>query len=83
MDDIVDETIRLFGPIQARRYADALIESLNQIPETPRAFPLTDSSPRQNRRKRYRSHNIYFQLQDETIVILRILHTARDPGGLL
>ena len=84
LDEIVADSIRLFGWFQAQQYAYALLDSLNQIPQTPRAFPVTEIGEREFRRKRHASHNIYVQVKDgDETLILRILHAARDPAGLI
>ncbi|MFZ1989687.1 MAG: type II toxin-antitoxin system RelE/ParE family toxin [Alphaproteobacteria bacterium] len=81
--DIVDYTNTQWGAAQANRYVDSLEARFAQLAEFPfmgkdrsdvrqglRSFPLT-------------SHVVYYEPKDFGVLIVRVLHSSRDPRQAL
>jgi len=79
LSNIALYTLQNFGLRQAQVYRDGLFKTMDTIAE----FPLIGSD--QNRIKPnvrrfvYESHSIYYRLNDNGILILRLLGPGEDP----
>ncbi len=62
-----------FGLNEADRYYDGLFEHFDKIAENPRLFTVVDHIRIGYRRSVYRSHAIYYRIDEETAQIMRIL----------
>jgi toxin ParE1/3/4 len=79
LNNIAIYTIQNFGLRQAQLYRDGLLKTLDTISE----FPLIGSDQghikSKVRRFVYESHSIYYRLNENGIVILRLLGPGEDP----
>ncbi|MDD5319808.1 MAG: type II toxin-antitoxin system RelE/ParE family toxin [Methylococcales bacterium] len=79
LSNIAIYTIQHFGIKQARLYRDGLFKTFDTITE----FPLIGSEQShikpKVRRFVYESHTIYYRVNSNDIVILRILGPGEDP----
>lgn len=81
------ESIYLFGILnfglkQANSYADGMEDRFNQIAEQPRLYPGVDHIRPGYRLSVYKSHSIYYCIDDEQLLIVRILKN-QDVGMAL
>lgn len=70
-------SIRRFGSAQADRYLDALNASFERIARTPEMAPLRENL-RDIRILRRGSHHIFYQVLNDEVLIVRVLHGAQD-----
>ena len=70
-----------YGPDQADRYYDGLIERFEELAENPRLWPAVDHIRPGYRRSVYGRHAIYYRIDPDAIVIVRILG-QQDPQQL-
>lgn len=77
--NIADYNIQRFGIEQARIYRDSLFESFEMLAE----YPLIGSSQhhiKENiRRHVHEYHSIYYRVDEQGIIIYRILGPGKDP----
>jgi len=81
-DDIVniaDYSIQTFGLKQARKYRNSLFESFNMIAEYPLVGSDQSHIKLNIRRHVHEYHSIYYRVDDEGIVIYRVLSLGEDP----
>lgn len=79
LDAITTYTAETFGELQAFVYANALLDAFSLIGENPKlGRDYSDQLPGV-RRLTVRKHVVYYEILDQTIAILRILHQAQDP----
>ena len=62
-----------FGQDRADRYYDGLIERLEAIAVRPRLWPAVDHIRLGYRRSVYGRHSIYYRIDSDVIMIVRIL----------
>ena len=62
-----------YGQDRADRYYDGLIERFEQLAENPRLYPAVDHIRPGYRRSVYGCHSIYYRIDQDEIVIVRIL----------
>lgn len=74
---IYEHTLRAFGKLQARAYRDALKDALVQMAKNPLMAPVF-SAASDIRRLNFGAHAVYFQIRDQGILIVRILHQRMD-----
>jgi plasmid stabilization system protein ParE len=69
---------------RAISFVQELREKARSVVDTPRAFPLV---PRYEhlgiRRRSYGKYLIFYRIEDDRILIVQILHNARDYKALL
>ena len=78
LENIFDFGVYRFGQSQSVKYFDRLINSLDQLCDNPR---IGKSRPELDSRLRsfvIQSHIIFYEVKNESIFILRILHHSRD-----
>ena len=70
-----------YGQDRADRYYDGLIERFEHLTENPRLWPAVDHIRPGYRRSVYERHSIYYRIDQDEIVIVRILG-QQDPQQL-
>jgi toxin ParE1/3/4 len=76
--DIRQHSKEAFGARQTRAYLDGLKQTFDLLIDNPQIGvprPLLDSDMRQFP---YRSHRIFYRENDEGLLVVRVLHHARD-----
>ena len=69
---------------RARSFVRELQDSARELTRMPLAFPLVPRFERHGiRRRSYRGYLIFYQVEEKQIVIVDILHGARDVETLL
>ena len=81
--DIAAFTALNFGPAQEAHYRSGFKSLFERLAENPYSAPTFDGVDPGLRRARHQSHFVYYRPDPPTILILRILHAARDPAGLI
>ncbi len=71
-----------FGRSAAREYLAGLGAIFDLLESRPQAGA-EDRALAGMRSFRYRSHRIYYQLDGDTLLVVRLLHHARDVAGAL
>lgn len=74
---IYEHTLRAFGKLQARVYRDAIKKVFAQVAANPLMAPVFSAAD-DIRRFNFGQHAVYFQIQDQGILIVRILHQRMD-----
>lgn len=67
-----------FGVRVARDYLGGLIDVFNLIEANPRIGALDSELGENIRSFGYRSHRIYYVLEGDDVLVVRILHQSRD-----
>lgn len=76
--DIGDYSDERWGRAQAQRYLDAIADSLDQIAQMPlTGSDQADVSPGL-RKWRSGSHNIFYRVRNDAVLIVRVLHARMD-----
>lgn len=78
-ESIFEFGIDHFGLEQAQAYQRGMIERFAQLAERPSLYPSVGHIRPGLRRSVYRSHSIYYRVEPEEIVIIRIL--GRQDAG--
>ena len=89
--DILGETLRRFGPVQFERYAtfiERAAELVAERPDRPGSRPRTDLGEgvrayhieHATSRQGAAAHMLYYVVDDEGVLILRILHERMEPA---
>lgn len=65
---------------QAKRYVAALVSDIRALQVSALSYPLHDDVFPGLRRKRGGMHHIYFVASPDSVEVLKIIHTQRDPG---
>ena len=80
--EIAIYTVEMWGEAQGDAYIEALYAHLDRLCDFPLQAPTArDIAGDDLRISRYRSHSIFFTVANNTLTILRILHTAQDPDA--
>jgi toxin ParE1/3/4 len=72
-DNIFDFGIDTFGLQQAQAYQRGMIERFGQLAGMPLLYPAVEHVRTGFRRSVYQSHSIYYRVDPDEIVIIRIL----------
>ena len=75
---IADYTIERFGIEQARRYRDGLEFCFQSLADNPLLGRSAEELAANLRRFEYESHVVYYQPQDGSVLIVRVLHESMD-----
>ena len=78
IDEIAEFSVERFGPEIALAYVDGLetaCERLANFPELAAVFPRIRP---EMRCLAYRSHRIFYRIEAGEVLIVRVLHSARD-----
>jgi plasmid stabilization system protein ParE len=80
----IGDYIAAFDPVRGRRFVSALITAVFELGDMPRAFPLLpEFEHRGIRRRSWRGYLIIYRVMQDRVVVLRVLHGARDYNLLL
>ncbi|NNC73066.1 MAG: type II toxin-antitoxin system RelE/ParE family toxin [Sphingomonadaceae bacterium] len=71
-----------FGEAVADEYHDGLLATCRRLADYPFAAPVAQNIRPPIRCFTYRSHQIYYDFEDDAVVIARVLHHARDASRL-
>ena len=79
LDEIFDYTVETFGPQQAIRYTDNLLQAMSLAADFP-SMGRPYSTKTGLDLKRYNSgrHFFFYRVMDDGIEVLRILHQRQD-----
>jgi toxin ParE1/3/4 len=64
-----------FGSLQADVYADGMEDRFKQIADQPQLYPTVDHIKPGYRLSVYKSHSIYYRVDDGVVLIVRILRS--------
>lgn len=78
---LFDYGIDQFGLEQARSYIDGMKQRFSELTENPRLWQAVDSIRTGYRRSVYRAHSIYYRIDSDEIMIIRVLG-RQDPKKL-
>ncbi|MCY4443055.1 MAG: type II toxin-antitoxin system RelE/ParE family toxin [Deltaproteobacteria bacterium] len=89
-ESIFDFGIDQFGLLQAKAYQQGMIERFGQLAERPSLYPSVGHIRPGFHRSVYQSHAIYYRVEPDGVVIIRILgrqdadeaFMEEDEGGL-
>ena len=81
--DIADNSYNEFGPHVATDYLQGLRATFVLLLEFPEIGAVFEGVRPMVRLKTYRSHRIFYRVTKTDIIIVRILHKARDASALL
>lgn len=71
-----------WGKAQAKRYLDAIADTLDQIAAMPLAGSDQASVSPGLRKWRSGSHNIYYRMLDDVVLIVRVIHERMDVASV-
>lgn len=80
---IAEQGVSQFGPHVARAYAARLIEMFGMISDNPQMGTKRQASDRSVRLMPCGSHNILYVVENEDVVVLRVLHGLQNWFDLL
>ena len=72
-EDIFEFGLDTFGVDQALSYQNGMKQRFAKLAEQPKLYPAVDHIRTGYRRSVYGSHSIYYQIESQGIVIVRIL----------
>ena len=82
LDRLYEHGVLTFGLRQADAYFDGIVNRFQKIANQPELYPAIDHIRQGYRRSVYRSHSIYYRIDPDEIVIVRILG-QQDIGKAL
>jgi len=82
LDRLYEHGVLTFGLRQADAYFDGIVNRFQKIADQPELYPAIDHIRQGYRRSVYRSHSIYYHIDPDEIVIVRILG-RQDIGKAL
>jgi toxin ParE1/3/4 len=83
LQHIAEDGIRNFGEHHARRYTNTLLDAFDRLAVTPYMAPVRQAASGEVRLMPCGSHNILYVIDNEEVVILRVLHGLQDWFELL
>ncbi len=81
LEEIYDYSVDRFGLKVADEYFSQMVEGFDRIAQFPESAIVRNELTADLRSKVYGSHVIFFKVQPEQILIIRILHQSRDMPG--
>jgi len=78
-ENIFDYGIDTFGLDQALKYQNSMKQRFDELAEQPKLYPAVDHIRTGYRRSVYGSHSIYYRIEANRILIVRILG-QQDPS---
>jgi toxin ParE1/3/4 len=73
LDRLYEHGVLTFGLRQADAYFDGIVTRFQEIANQPELYPAIDHIRQGYRRSVYQSHSIYYRIDPDEIVIVRIL----------
>ncbi|MGD8911812.1 MAG: type II toxin-antitoxin system RelE/ParE family toxin [Candidatus Thiodiazotropha sp.] len=70
-----------FGPLQADAYYEGLVERFQHIADSPLIYPDVSHIRKGYRRSVYHAHSIYYRIESDSILIVRIIK-KQDISGI-
>jgi toxin ParE1/3/4 len=67
-----------FGRRRAEQYVDELVHVLDLLARNPRIAPERDEINGHVRLYNFKSHRIFYVIERDDIVVVRVLHASRD-----
>lgn len=80
--EIGDYSDSRWGREQAQRYLEAIADSFDQISQMPFAGSDQAEVSLGLRKWRSGSHNIFYRVRDDVVLIVRVLHARMDVAGV-
>ena len=80
---IYDYSISEFGWQVAEHYLIGLRKAFDRLIEFPFIGPIFPDVTPEVRVFLYRSHRIFYRIEDETLLIVRVLHKHRDARAVV
>lgn len=80
--NIYDFSVAEFGTRVAKSYLTGLRSAFDRIIEFPRIGPVYPDVFPEVRVFAYRRHRIFYQIDGDMILIVRILHSRQDAGSV-
>ena len=74
-------TVEAWGLAQGDDYIEGLYALLDRLSELPRMGQAAEELPGALRTIRYRSHILFYDIEDQGIRVIRILHTSQNPDA--
>lgn len=84
-DDLLEITlygIARFGTEQFRRYIDKLKRRFEELAERPERYPMVQHIHKGYRRSVCGVHSIYYRIEEEEVIIVRILGRQKPEEAL-
>ena len=82
--EAIGDWIAADNPTRALTFLSELRERCESLGTFPRAYPLVPRYEQLGiRRRAYRDYLIFYQIADDRIEVLHVLHGARDYEGIL
>ena len=82
--EAIGDYIARDNPGRAATFVSALIAKCDALAEMPLAFPMVERYATSGiRRRPYRDYLIFYRVEEVRIVVLHILHGARDYDRIL
>lgn len=78
---IYDVSVAQFGQRVAETYLAGLRAAFDRILEYPRIGPVYPDVVPEIRVLAYRSHRIFYQIDGDVVLIVRLLHKRQDAGA--
>ena len=82
LDRLYEHGVLTFGLRQADAFFDGIVNRFQKIADQPELYPAIDQIRQGYRRSVYKSHSIYYHINLDDIVIVRILG-QQDIGRAL
>ena len=82
LDRLYEHGVLTFGLRQADAYFDGIVNRFQKIADQPELYPAIDHIRQGYRRSVYKSHSIFYRIDPDEIVIVRILG-QQDIGKAL
>ena len=80
--DIGDYSDARWGRAQAQRYLGAIADSFDQIAQMPLAGSDQAEVSPGLRKWRSGSHNIFYRVRDDVVLVVRVLHARMDIASV-
>ena len=81
--DILEYSVSEFGRRVAAKYMRGLSHAFTRLEEYPEIGPLSPDIAPEIRLLRYRNHHIFYRIEGDLILVMRVLHHAMDAKGRL
>lgn len=78
LEGIWHYTVQQWGVAQAERYLDALNASFESLAQAPRSAPACDHIRPGYRRYGAERHAVYYRVEADTVIVVRVLHERMD-----